>query len=373
MLATKLPGTNGAGMAITVTNTATSLLSLIRTASGDSTFSFSGEGVVKLHLPKGGTSNVRFFRDGNIPSTTLGEILDIGQVQTLYNSPAERFKLITESGIETVYVTIGTWDSSTPNDTVTDGAVTLEGDISLNSVAVPPYTHSSARGDWIATYTSSTTITLSGGATVSDNQLVFIKATTTGGVATYYINGVDGVSMTISGQVLTITGAGTPFASGGVYDVGVNMQDKAYDSGLDGVKNFPQGNAPVMAYSEDYDTTTPTSTAFVEGGVLCTISDVAILYQYSKTASTADDTYLKVVYLDTASGTVDYQETYLQNPSGGETQIFSNLYLIDKAVAVNGIRIPTNGAKYMRIDVAKKTDTGTDATLTTKITHIPRS
>ena len=35
--------------------------------------------------------------------------------------------------------------------------------------------------------------------------------------------------MTVSSNVLTVSGAGTPFASGDVYEVGINAQDKAFD------------------------------------------------------------------------------------------------------------------------------------------------
>jgi hypothetical protein len=39
---------------------------------------------------------------------------------------------------------------------------------------------------------------------------------------------------------LTVNGAGTPFASGDVYEVGINAQKKAYDSTLDVTKTSEQ-------------------------------------------------------------------------------------------------------------------------------------
>ena len=59
---------------------------------------------------------------------------------------------------------------------------------------------------------------------------------TAGTTATRYVNGANGVTMSVSSNVITITGAGTPFTSGDTYDVCLNMFDKAYDSTLDVLK-----------------------------------------------------------------------------------------------------------------------------------------
>ena len=85
--------------------------------------------------------------------------------------------------------------------------------------------------DFTAAYTSTTTITLSGvPLTISDSsQVQFITAISAAGVAATYVNGANGISMTISSNVLTIAGVTTPFASGDVYQIGINAQQKAYD------------------------------------------------------------------------------------------------------------------------------------------------
>jgi len=84
--------------------------------------------------------------------------------------------------------------------------------------------------DFTATYTSTTTLTLAGTSfTITNAELLYVKVTTSAGVADYYWNGINGVSMTISSDVITIAGAGTPFASGDVYEVGVSGQRKPYD------------------------------------------------------------------------------------------------------------------------------------------------
>ena len=85
--------------------------------------------------------------------------------------------------------------------------------------------------DFSATYTSTTTITLSSVPfTITDSsQLVYIRVVPASGDSEVYTNGSSGVTMTVSSNVVTIAGAGTPFASGDAYEIGINGQDKAYD------------------------------------------------------------------------------------------------------------------------------------------------
>lgn len=123
--------------------------------------------------------------------------------------------------------------------------VDASGNVSV-PMSVPPYTHSSARDDFIATFTSSTTLTLTGVRfTPSNENLAFIKVTDSSGITSTYINGQNGIAMSISSNVITITGAGTPFASGDSYEVALNSQKKAYDSSLDVEKSIEQ--APLWA------------------------------------------------------------------------------------------------------------------------------
>lgn len=93
--------------------------------------------------------------------------------------------------------------------------------------------------DFTATYTSNVTITLSSlPVTISDSsQIVYVKVVPSSGSASYYTNGQDGVTMNISSNVLTISGAGTPFASGDVYEIGINAQTKAYDASTNSQMN----------------------------------------------------------------------------------------------------------------------------------------
>ena len=96
--------------------------------------------------------------------------------------------------------------------------------------------------DFTATYTSSTTITLAGVPfTPTSEEIVYIKYIPTGGSGSaILVNGADGVTMTVSSNVITVNGAGTPFASADSYEVGLNHQDKSYDGDLDITKTIDQ-------------------------------------------------------------------------------------------------------------------------------------
>jgi len=87
--------------------------------------------------------------------------------------------------------------------------------------------------DFAAAYTSNVTITCSGAPfTVEDASVMisYIMYKPTAGSWTTLVNGTNGVSMTASANVITVTGAGTPFASGDTYRVGLRYQDKSYTS-----------------------------------------------------------------------------------------------------------------------------------------------
>jgi hypothetical protein len=93
--------------------------------------------------------------------------------------------------------------------------------------------------NFTATYTSSTTLTLSGisGFSITDSsQLVYIKVIPTTGEAKTFVNGSNGVTLRVSSNVVTIAGAGTPFASGDVYEVGINALPFEQDPSTQSIK-----------------------------------------------------------------------------------------------------------------------------------------
>ncbi len=100
-----------------------------------------------------------------------------------------------------------------------------------NSSATMIATHTSPQ-DFSVAFTSSTTITVTGAPfSVDDSEcaVVYILYKPTGGAwQTALVNGAGGVSVTSSSNVITVTGAGTPFASADTYIVGVQYQKKGY-------------------------------------------------------------------------------------------------------------------------------------------------
>lgn len=113
---TKLPG-NGAGSQITVTNTATSLLELIRTASGDGSFEFKGENIFRYSFSSTSTTDIRYFVEGSIPTTTNGEIIEPGDKTARYGMNLNEVRLIVTTGTTALLdISIGTFSHGQPAD-----------------------------------------------------------------------------------------------------------------------------------------------------------------------------------------------------------------------------------------------------------------
>lgn len=94
--------------------------------------------------------------------------------------------------------------------------------------------------DFTATYTSNVTITLSGvPITITDNsQIKYIMMVPAAGQAKIFVNGSGGVTIAHAANILTISGAGTPFTAGDVYEIGINGPTKAYDLSIDAKKTI---------------------------------------------------------------------------------------------------------------------------------------
>jgi hypothetical protein len=86
--------------------------------------------------------------------------------------------------------------------------------------------------DFTVAYTSATTITLSSlPISITDSaQVVYVRVVPASGTAATYVNGDGTNTIRHSGGVLTLTGTATPFASGDVYEVGLNGEKKAFDA-----------------------------------------------------------------------------------------------------------------------------------------------
>ncbi len=239
-------------------------------------------------------------------------------------------------------------------------------------VSIPVVTHRSPV-DFTAAFTTSITITLAGlPIVITDaSQISYIKQILAANSSNLWINGFN-CTITHAGGVLTIYDAGTPFVTADVYEVGINEQDKAHDATLDITKTIDQ--SPAKDWYTDpvaYTTFTPTTVAYVEGTVIDTRTYHTLNFAFTKTVSTADNSYIRVVYLSTSGSATDYQEISLGNPVAGVMQVSKNVYEIDLAVDTGSIiSFPTKGYPFMRIDIAKVTDAGTDAVFTTEVNKV---
>jgi len=118
MIYTKLPGTNGEGHAITVTSTATLLRDLIRTAGSNTAWTFEGdEDVLEFALPSGSAANIRFFADGNTPTSAVGQLLSLGEARTVYGADISKVKLISTGASSVLDVAVGRHSVGQGSDT----------------------------------------------------------------------------------------------------------------------------------------------------------------------------------------------------------------------------------------------------------------
>ena len=172
--------------------------------------------------------------------------------------------------------------------------------------------------DFSATYTSNVTITLSGlPFTVTDSsQVVYVKKIPTSGEAAIYVNGSSGVTLTISSNVITIAGAGTPFATGDVYEIGINDQDKAFDASTNSLMTSPLKN--VWNQYTDVETLVTAqdlTDAYADFGAEIDMRGYTHLGLYITTdVNSSDNCTLKLLAKHTSAGSDEYEL------NGGTTQ-----------------------------------------------------
>jgi hypothetical protein len=217
---------------ITVTNTATSLKSLIQTALSDTTFSFKhNERAIKMYAPEGAT-NIRYRRDGQSPTTSSGELLKADTPVNQYGTRLDNYYFITESGTQTLDVVIGQWTEGMPSDS--EGGGSGGGSSATASASSFSASEFTSPSDFTAEYTSASTITLKGlPFTIADSsQIGYVSVVASDNTTTTYTAGTDGISFGVSSNVLTIYQRGvaiTTLDSGDTYQVGIDAQKKAYD------------------------------------------------------------------------------------------------------------------------------------------------
>lgn len=119
--------------------------------------------------------------------------------------------------------------------------------------------------DFVATYTSASTITLSElpGDITDSTQIVYIKRIPTTDAAEIFVNGSEGYTFRVVSNVVTAyfnDAAVDLFASGDLYEVGLNLQSKAYDPTINSELNtiispIPQAYTDIEAIVSQKDLT----------------------------------------------------------------------------------------------------------------------
>jgi len=246
--------------------------------------------------------------------------------------------------------------------TTTDGY--LKVDATLDAELPIPQAEFKSPTDFTATYTSSTTITLSAlPITITDDsQIVYIKYIPTGGsLANYLVSGMNGVTITESSSVLTVNGAATPFASGDVYEVGINAQRKAYDSSNDLIKTQDQSpvwsrytdQVALIGSAQELDAT-PTDLGseidmrgYNQLGLWLTVD-----------IGTSTDVTIRLLHKHTSAGAEEYREIYLGSPSSNITTISLNDYQVaSDADQLFKFNIPVSATSpYIQIQVSDAAD-----------------
>ena len=222
-------------------------------------------------------------------------------------------------------------------------------------------------------YTSNVTITLSGTypTITSDAQLVYVKYIPTGGSgAAFLVNGQDGVTLTHSGGVIEVDGGGTPFASGDVYEVGINAPRLEVDYTTETLKNTQQNpiwsryTSPVSLTTAN-DTLT-TSWADVGSEIDCRGYTDIILY-ITLDINAALNARLRALGKWESAGTDEYNlviETVSSSDIKIEPEYIEFNTDADQLVV---LRIHTGGIPFLQIQTQEGTDGGDDAILTQPI------
>jgi len=184
----------------------------------------------------------------NVNGINLGSDINIGAVEIQDTSSGSRVNVFKDGdvgGTVNGIPVIGQYNATTPS--YADGEVGVlqlnnQGSLKVTGGASSVNAEYKSPDDFTATYTSSTTITLSGlPLTITDSsQITYVTVIPASGTAQTYTQATNGVTLTVSSNVITIAGAGTPFASGDVYQVGISAQEKAYDPTTDVTKIINQ-------------------------------------------------------------------------------------------------------------------------------------
>jgi hypothetical protein len=222
--------------------------------------------------------------------------------------------------------------------------------------------------DFTATFTSSTTITLSAlsGFSITDSsQIVYIKVIPSTGDAQVLVNGSGGVTMTVSSNVITVAGAGTPFASGDVYEVGINALPFEKDPSTQSIK-VSQLNNLWNQYTdvETLVTAQDLTDAYADFGAEIDMRGYDTLGVYIiSDVNSSEDVDLKVLAKHTLAGTDEYEIDGISVKS---------LWTTGASDAKTYYEFETNGIPFIQLQAIAGTVGATAGDLTLEIIKLKK-
>lgn len=230
----------------------------------------------------------------------------------------------------------------------------ISGMVSLksNSFSVLQATHWSP-ADFTVTYSSSTTLNASGGSfTIDDSTCVIleIRVKNSSGVVSIYKNGVEGISITSSAGVITIAGAGTPFAATDLrYAVSICYQGKAIaisDNTVRTKETYPDYNQ----YANVAIVTTATSTSYID---MDGYNSIGLQFIQVNGAAGANNTSTQILATMQNDGTAPASCTYVDitsalNTIGGAVSSIATTSAALTALLFDNNKI-TGNVKYLKV------------------------
>jgi len=191
-----------------------------------------------------GTTVAATYKYPSSVAVISGGDIQIGAVELKDGSTDNRGEISSSGNLSTL--SKGTYNATEP--TLSDGdesslqlnesgELKVTGGAGASSVSAEYISPS----DFTATYTSASTITLSGvPVTITDSsQIAYIKQVKTDNTSNTFVNGANDITLSYSANVITVYEKGvaiTSLASGDVYEIGVNGTKKAYDLSIDADK-----------------------------------------------------------------------------------------------------------------------------------------
>jgi hypothetical protein len=218
--------------------------------------------------------------------------------------------------------------------------------------------------DFTATYTSSSSITLSGvPISINDSsQIAYIKQVKADNTSRTYVNGANDITLAYSAGVITIYEKGTASASlvaGDVYEVGINGTTKAYDISTDAQKTISLVNV---------------WNRYTDPEVLVTAQDLTDTYaDYGAEIDMRGYTHLRVgIVLDVNSSTDITLKLLGLNESGGidefEIEGGTTQAIPHTADAKYSYEFDVKGSPFVQLQAKAETVGATPGDLTVYIT-----